>query len=71
MPPALFTVGTLDPLIDDTLFMYARWLAAGGSAELAVYPGGTHVFNLFPIKIAQQANKRIYDFIGDRVPRRD
>jgi acetyl esterase/lipase len=64
LPPALFTVGTLDPLLDDSLFMHARWLAAGNPSELAVYPGGTHVFNMFPIKIARDANKRIFDFIG-------
>lgn len=63
MPPALFTVGTLDPLLDDTLFMHARWLAAGNRSELAIYPGGTHIFNLFPIKIAKEANARIYKFI--------
>ncbi|UCG66983.1 MAG: alpha/beta hydrolase [Deltaproteobacteria bacterium] len=63
MPPALFTVGTLDPLLDDTLFMHARWLAAGNRSELAIYPGGTHIFNLFPIKIAKEANAKIYDFI--------
>jgi acetyl esterase len=64
MPPALFTVGTLDPLLDDTLFMHARWLAAGNRSELAIYPGGTHIFNLFPIKIAKEANAKIYDFIA-------
>ncbi len=63
MPPALFTIGTLDPLIDDSLFMYARWLAAGNCAELAVYPGGIHTFNFFPIKLAAKANSRIHDFI--------
>jgi acetyl esterase len=63
MPPAFFTVGTLDPLMDDTLFMHARWLAAGNHAELAVYPGGIHVFNFFPIQLAEKANSRINDFI--------
>ncbi len=37
MPPALFSVGTADALLDDTLFMCARWIAAGNQAELAVY----------------------------------
>lgn len=27
-------------------------------AELAVYPGGAHAFNYFPIVIAEQANAR-------------
>jgi len=67
MPPALFTVGTSDLLLDDTLFMHARWSAAGNSSELAVYPGGAHGFIAFPIEIAKQANARMVDFIGEMI----
>jgi len=63
MPPALFTIGTWDPLIDDTLFMAMRWMAAGNNAELEIYPGGTHAFDAFPTTIARQARTRMHDFI--------
>ncbi len=63
MPPALFTVGTADPLLDDSLFMYMRWIAAGNEAELAVYPGAAHGFVSWPYPQAQRANERINEFL--------
>jgi acetyl esterase len=42
MPPALFTVGTTDHLVDDTLFLAQRWVRAGNTAELLVYPDAPH-----------------------------
>jgi acetyl esterase/lipase len=61
--PALFSVGTCDALLDDTLFMYARWVAAGNPAELAIYPGGAHGFTLFPNRLAQEAAARMDGFL--------
>ena len=58
LPPALFTVGTVDPLLDDTLFMAARWEAAGNEAELAVYPESDHAFTAFPTAMARAAHER-------------
>ena len=49
MPPALFTIGTADPLLDDSLFMAARWQAAGNATELRVYEEGCHAFTAFPL----------------------
>jgi acetyl esterase len=63
LPPALITVGTQDPLIDDSMFLYARWIAAGNDAELALWPGGAHGFNAFPIPIAERSNAQIADFL--------
>ncbi len=46
--PALFTIGTRDALLDDSLFMHARWCAAGNQGELDIYPGACHGFIAFP-----------------------
>lgn len=67
LPSALFVVGTLDPLLDDSLFMAARWSAAGNEAELAVYPGGVHAFNMFPTPLAESANRRSQGFVAERL----
>lgn len=63
LPPALFTIGTRDPLRDDSLFMYARWIAGGNKAELAVYPGGAHGFTAFPTQLGAAARARCEAFL--------
>lgn len=44
LPPALISVGSLDPLLDDSLFLAARWKAAGNETVLDVWPGCVHGF---------------------------
>jgi acetyl esterase/lipase len=63
LPPALVTVGTLDPLLDDSLFLHARWIAAGGQSELAVWPGGIHGFDTFPTALSRAARARMDAFL--------
>lgn len=67
LPPALFTVGTLDYLYDDSLFMAARWRAAGNHAELAVHPASPHGFTSFPTAMARAARDRITAFLVARL----
>ncbi|MAB00499.1 MAG: alpha/beta hydrolase [Stappia sp.] len=68
MVPAHFSVGTRDPLLDDTLFMAERWRAAGNVTELAVYPGGCHVFQRFDLRIARESNQAIDRFLAHLIP---
>jgi acetyl esterase len=67
MPPCLFSVGELDPLLDDTLFMAARWRAAGNPAELQVYPEAHHGFNGLGTGMATLANDKIHRFLANCV----
>ncbi|MEM7139860.1 MAG: alpha/beta hydrolase fold domain-containing protein [Actinomycetota bacterium] len=62
MPPALFTVGTADYLFDDSLFMAARWHAAGANAQVNVYPACPHGFNAYPAELARLANEAMDDW---------
>ncbi len=63
-PPALFTVGSLDPLLDHTLFLYPRWLAAGNEAEIQIFPGAPHGFDAFPVPEGKQATETIDGFLA-------
>lgn len=44
LPPALFTCGTEDPLLDDSVMMATKWMMAGAEAILKIYPGAPHGF---------------------------
>jgi acetyl esterase/lipase len=66
MPPALFTIGTLDALLDDTLFLYMRWLAAGSEARLGIYPGGVHGFPGTATQLGVEARSRVEQFVAER-----
>ena len=63
--PALFTVGTLDYLYDDSLFMASRWRADGNPAELAIYPASPHGFTMFPTKLTKAANDRVDAWLAE------
>jgi acetyl esterase/lipase len=67
LPPALFTVGDLDPLIDDTLFMEARWRAVGNETELRIWPECVHGFTAFPLTLSRAATGAMYDFARSRL----
>ena len=63
LPPARFTVGDLDPLLDDSRLMARGWRAAGNAAELAVYPESIHAFTGLPTEQAALANAARIAFV--------
>ncbi len=73
MPPALMLVGTQDILLDDSLFLAARWGAAGSPVELMIYPQAPHGFDGYPSEMARDAQAREVAFLsssGSRLPSR-
>jgi acetyl esterase/lipase len=54
LPPAMFSVGTADHLLDDTLFMAGRYAAAGNETELFVAPDMPHGFQAFQCGISTE-----------------
>lgn len=48
LPPALFTCGSEDPLLDDTMLMGAKWQMWGNEAVIKIYNGAPHGFICYP-----------------------
>lgn len=63
MPPAMFTIGTEDALLDDSLFMEARWRAAGADTELRIWPEAPHGFLSLPMTVTDVALAAEHDFL--------
>ncbi|MBK6705742.1 MAG: alpha/beta hydrolase [Caulobacteraceae bacterium] len=62
--PGFFTIGTKDALLDDSLFMHARWVAAGNKGQLDIYPGACHGFIAFPSEQTTQSIKAQIAFLN-------
>ena len=70
LPPALFTAGTGDSLLDDSVMMWARWRIAGNQADLAIYPGAPHGFDLMPLPVGEAARTRAAAFVTGCIAQR-
>ncbi|MDQ5821274.1 MAG: alpha/beta hydrolase [Actinomycetota bacterium] len=68
LPPALFTVGALDVLLDDSVHLEERWRAAGNDAELRIWPEAVHGFTSFPLALGRAALQTQYTFLRERLP---
>jgi acetyl esterase/lipase len=64
LPPALFSCGTMDPLLDDSVFMEARWRAAGNEAALSLWAEGVHAYTAFPIEISRRSRAEQVAFLA-------
>ena len=64
LPPAVFTVGTNDPLLDDSSFIHQRWTAAGCESEIQVFDDAPHAFDAFDLDISREAHHRIHSFLS-------
>ena len=64
LPPAHFLVGTIEPLLDDSIFMAAKWQQAGNETVLDIVEGGCHAFTLIPMgDTTDEGLQRIIAFV--------
>jgi acetyl esterase/lipase len=70
LPPALFTCGSEDPLLDDSVMMGAKWAMWGNESIVKIYHGAPHGFIGFPpgtIKSVQEALDDTEAFVKERI----
>jgi len=67
LPPARFSVGTNDPVLDDSLFMAMAWAAAGNEVDLEVVAEAWHGFTLQPTTVARRELAAQDEFVAKTV----
>ena len=68
LPPALFTCGTEDCLLEDTVMMAVRWQMAGAEAVMRLFPGAAHGFIAFEkAESAMEGRKCIEQFLKAKI----
>jgi acetyl esterase/lipase len=71
LPPLLIHVGDHEVLLDDSVRLGERAVAAGVDARTVVWPGMMHVFQMFApfLPEARRANREIAEFVRDLIGR--
>jgi acetyl esterase/lipase len=70
LPPALFTCGSEDPLLDDSVLMGAKWQMWGNEAVVKIYNGAPHGFIGFApgtIKAVQEGLDDMGAFVDAKI----
>lgn len=61
LPPALFTCGSEDPLLDDTVFLGSKWAMWGNESVVKIYNGAPHGFIFFPREFMKAGGEALDD----------
>ncbi|CAK1365512.1 unnamed protein product [Cercospora beticola] len=61
LPSALFTCGTSDLLLDDSVMMSTKWAMSGAESILKIYPGAPHGFSFFPVGGTERTDECLKD----------
>ncbi|KAJ6094808.1 hypothetical protein N7467_002321 [Penicillium canescens] len=65
LPPALFLIGSEDPLLDDSVFLATKWTMAGNETSLKIIPAAFHGFTLCPMdEMADEGIREVVDFLS-------
>ena len=70
LPPALFTCGTEDCLLDDSIFMASKWRMAGAEAQMHIVPGVPHGYIMFPRDVKGARSDEGMQVVEDFVARK-
>lgn len=66
-PPAFIVIGTLDPLLDDSLLLADRLIEAGVDTDVHLSTGSAHGFTSSTVPASDRANAAIHDWIRGAV----